>query len=448
MQPRRTLPVLALAALLAAPAFAQLKPPTDPPQPPAKPGEKVEEKVEPLKPLDLALTEAVVRSYASAEHWALQAIVLLSLGNDFHPAGAVSLASALRAEDERLRPYATEVLRGMEDAKLALVATPELVDALIEVVSKEKNELFASRTAEVLTRLFADGPGLERKSWKRFWQERRERYSIAAWQSPSAEASDGRSTAGTFVERAFDLRDAGLDVAIVIDSTGSMQAAIDTARDAIYDVVSLLSGVAPKLRLGVVHYKDVSDFSDGARLLTPLTKKQDVVRESLAKLVANGGGDVPESVDKGLEAALGKEMDWNRDANRLILLIGDAPPHPPSMGALLQLVKDAHDKPFARGGKPLSGRREPLKPFITSTIATSQACKAEFEQIAKAGGGASVYMEVRNGAGRATNDVDPAKAARSVVEHVLLLSFGAQHRPQLRRFTSVYFEYRDAGLFE
>ena len=447
MQLRRKLPLLALAALLATPALAQLKPPPGPARPPQAPA-KPEEKVEPPKPLDRTLTEAVVRSYATAEHWALQAIVLLSLGSDFHPAAAAPLTAALRAEDVRLRPYAVEVLRGMETAKLACVATPELVDALVEVVSKEKNELFAARTVELLARVFPDGPGPERKSWKRFWQGRRETYSIAAWQPPPSEVAEGRSSAGAFVERAFDLRDAGLDVAIVIDSTGSMQAAIDIARDAIHDMVSLLSGVAPKLRLGVVHYKDVTDFSDGAQLLVPMTKKQDDVRESLAKLVANGGGDVPENVDRGLEVALGKEMNWNREANRLILVIGDAPPHPSSMGAVLQLVKDAHDKPFVRGNKALSGKREALKPFITSTIATSQACKAEFEQIAKAGGGASVYMEVRNGGGRATNDVDPAKAARSVVEHVLLLSFGAQHREQLQRFASVFFEYRDAGLFK
>ena len=160
MQHRRTLPVLALAALLATPALAQLKPPPGPAQPPQAPV-KPEDKVEPPKPLDKTLTEAVARTYGTAEHWALQAIVLLSLGNDFHPAGAAPLAAALRAEDVRLRPYAVEVLRGMEPAKLASVATPELVDALVEVVSKEKNDLFASRATEVLARLFADGPGLE-----------------------------------------------------------------------------------------------------------------------------------------------------------------------------------------------------------------------------------------------------------------------------------------------
>jgi hypothetical protein len=440
--------LLASALLLCGPALAQLRPPgagTPPPQQPPKPAE---EKPAPPQPLNRVMTEAIAKSYGTAEHWALQSIVLLSLGNDFHPAGAVPLTAALRADDVRLRPYAVEVLRGMEPRKLASVATPELVDALVELASKEKNDLLASRLVEVLSRLFPEGPGAERKSWKRWWQEKRETYAIAEWQAPPSEPADGRSAAGAFVERAFDLRDAGLDVAIVIDSTGSMQAAIDLARDAIYDVVSLLSGVAPKLRLGVVHYKDVSDFSDGAQLLVPLTKKQDEVRESLSKLVANGGGDLPENVDKGFEFALSKEMDWNKEANRLILIIGDAPPHPNTMEPLLKAIKDAHDRPFVRGSKPLSGKREPLKPFITSTICTSLAAKVEFEQLAKAGGGTPVFMDVRNGGGKAMNDVDTAKAARSVVEHILLLSFGAQYRAQLQSFVRVFFDYRDAGLFK
>jgi hypothetical protein len=273
---RRTL-TLCLAVLLAGSATAQLRPGGGPP-PQGGPPPKAEPVPEPPKPLDRPMTEAIVRSYATAEHWALQAIVLLSLGNDFHPAGAAPVIAALNAEDERLRPYAIELLHGMETSKLASVATPEVVDAVVEFVSKEKNELLATRTLEVLARLFPSGPGAERKAWKRYWQEARATYV----RRPGNRARSRSGSAGAFVERAFDLRDAGLDVAIVIDSTGSMQVAIDTARDAINDVVSLLAGVAPKLRLGLVHYKDVSDFSDGAKLVVSMTKKHDAVREGLA----------------------------------------------------------------------------------------------------------------------------------------------------------------------
>jgi Mg-chelatase subunit ChlD len=446
---RRTL-TLCLAVLLAGSATAQLRPGGGPP-PQGGPPPKAEPVPEPPKPLDRPMTEAIVRSYATAEHWALQAIVLLSLGNDFHPAGAAPVIAALNAEDERLRPYAIELLHGMETSKLASVATPEVVDAVVEFVSKEKNELLATRTLEVLARLFPSGPGAERKAWKRYWQEARATYVPTAWEPPPGAEPEGRSSAGAFVERAFDLRDAGLDVAIVIDSTGSMQVAIDTARDAINDVVSLLAGVAPKLRLGLVHYKDVSDFSDGAKLVVSMTKKHDAVREGLAKLIAGGGGDVPESVDEGFEVALTKEMDWNKDANRLILIIGDAPPQPRTMEGLLKAVKEAHDRPFLKGSKAVTGKREQLRPFITSTICTSAAARETFEQISKAGGGTNVMMEVRGGGGGVRGPQgggDPEKAARGIVEHILLLSFGVQYRPQLERFVHIYFEYRDAGLFK
>src|SRR5262249_1826747 len=45
----------------------------------------------------------------------------------------------------------------------------------------------------------------------------------------------------------------------------------------------------------------------------------------------NGGGDAPEAVYDGLEAACG-ELDWRPHSRRLAVLIGDAPPHGTGMG--------------------------------------------------------------------------------------------------------------------
>lgn len=458
---RRTL-ALCLAALLAGPATAQLRPGGGPP-PQGGPPPKAEPIPEPPKPLDRPMTEAIVRSYATAEHWALQAIVLLSLGNDFHPAGAVPVVAALNAEDERLRPYAVELLRAMEASKLASVATPEVVDALVELASKEKNELLVAHTLEVLTRVLPAGPGAERKAWKRWWQEARATYAPTAWEPPPGAEPEGRSSAGAFVERAFDLRDAGLDVAIVIDSTGSMQIAIDTARDAIDDVVALLSGIAPKLRLGLVDYKDLEDVKEGARLLAPLTKNQKDVRDKLAKLEAGGGGDFPERVDKGIEIALSKGMGWNKDANRLLLVIGDAPVHPEHETALLDVVKRAYEHPFETGKGAVTGKKAELRPFVTSTIGIGQGPKDQFARIAIAGGGASVALELQPppalpakppAGGRGAAPPPPAAAAggttasvQQIVEHVLALSFGPSHRAHLQRFVRTFFEYRAAGMF-
>jgi len=401
-------------------------------------------------PLDQAHTEAIVRAFDGAEHWALQAIVLNSLGSDFHPSGAAIVLKAMQSKEARLRPYAVELLVHMRPEALGRIATPELVDELIDKGLREKNALLLERTLDVLAHLFPEAGATDRAAWTQWWSTARKTYAVPPWIAPPPPpASDKEQTvAGSFVERAFDLRDAGLDVALVIDSTGSMQTTIDAARDALDDVVALLAGIAPKLRLGLVHYKDLDDIGDGAQLLVPMTKDQKEVRERLAQLEAVGGGDQPERVEKGIEVALGKDMNWNKEANRLILVIGDAPPHPESIAPLLALVKKAHDDPFPRSKGPTTGapKPSPFRPFITSTIATGRAARDAFAQIAEAGGGESVSLEVARRSKGEGGEVD-GDAVRRIIERIMLLSFGAQYSTQLEDFVHTYFEYHDAGLF-
>ena len=40
-----------------------------------------------------------------------------------------------------------------------------------------------------------------------------------------------------------------------------------------------------------------------------------------------------------------------------------------------------------------------------------------------------------------------SKSVQQLVEHILTLSFGETHRPQIERFVRAFFEYREAGLF-
>lgn len=404
----------------------------------------------PLPVLGQGATATLVHSFTTADSWAMQAIVLLSLGHDWHPDGVEIVLTALRGKDERLRPYGIEVLRRMDPRALAKVASADLVTELIEKTLRHKNKLLQERTLEVLARLFPDVTAKDRAAWSSWWGAAQKAYAPPAWVAPEQPKGDGKggnTVVATIVERAFDLRDAGLDLAIVIDSTGSMQMAIDLARDAIDDVVAMLASLAPKLRLGLVHYKDFDDFKDGAQLLVPLTKDQKQVRDRLAKLIAGGGGDIPERIEKGIEFALSKEMGWNKDANRMILVIGDAPPHAEAEAELLAMVKRAYEHPFAKGKNPTTGPAQKLRPFITSAIATSQAAKASFDAIAAAGGGTSVLLDGAAGGKRVDGKViggAPKSPVRQVVEHIMLLSFGSQYQAQLEVFVATFFDYRDA----
>ena len=429
-------------AFLAGTALAQA--PAAPKQSPAAPAPAALAQA----PLGEAATQVLVRAHDEAGHWALRAIVLLSLGRDFHPAGSTALVKALADKDARMHAYAVELLRRMDPAAAPKVATRELVDALVDGPLQEKSEFVRDRTLEALSLLVPGTGANDRNGWREWWRRNELLHVPPAWTPPPAAPRGAGTVAGSVVEKAFDLRDAGLQVAVVIDSTGSMQQAINAARDAIDDVVALLSGIAPRFEVGLVHYKDFGDMGDGAKLLEPLTRDQKAVRERLAKLVAGGGGDTPERVECGVGVALGREMGWDRNANRLVLVIGDAPAHEEVMTELVDLVKRAHDQPFSKAKGPVTGAKQPskLRPFITSCIATNPAAKAHFEAIAAAGGGACVLLPLATPNGK---DVAAAqsKAVQEVVRHVLKLSFGTQYEAQLNLFADVYFSWRDAKAF-
>lgn len=434
-------------ALVVLAATAAGQAPAAPPAQPPKAAAPAPAAAVPV-PLGEAATQVLVRAHDEAGHWALRAIVLLSLGRDFHPAGSAALLKALADKDARMGAYAVEVLRRMDAVAAPKVATRELVDALVDGPLQEKNEFVRDRTLEALALLVPGTGAADRNGWREWWRKNELLHVPPPWTPPPAAPRGAGTVAGSVVEKAFDLRDAGLQVAVVIDSTGSMQQAINAARDAIEDVVALLSGIAPRFEVGLVHYKDFGDMGDGAKLLEPLTKDQRAVRERLAKLVASGGGDAPERVECGVGIALGKEMGWDRNANRLVLVIGDAPAHEEVLTGLVEMVKRAHDQPFSRAKGPVTGAKVPskLRPFITSCIATSPAARPHFEAIATAGGGACVLLPMT---APNTKDVSSAqsKAVQEVVRHVLKLSFGTQYEAQLNLFADVYFTWRDAKAF-
>jgi Mg-chelatase subunit ChlD len=393
-------------------------------------------------------TAGVVQTFAGADSWGMQAIALLSLGTDWHPAGSAIVLQAMQSKDARLRPFGIEQLRRTDPRVFASVCTPELVAELVDHQLQAKCELVRERALAVLQRLFpqaaAGGDAMQR-----YWHEHQDGYAPPAWTAPPPDPDANRTVA--VVQRAFDLRDAGLQVAIVIDSTLSMQPGINAARDAVNDIATILASIAPKFELGLVHYKDLCDFPVGARILEPLTRNRERVRDRLEHLVEGGGGDFPEKVDAGIEVALSKEMKWNKDSNRLILVIGDAPPHKQDMDRLLALVERAHKHPFQDPkDPPAAAPKLPLRPFIVSAIAVAPEAKSAFEQIAKAGGGTCVAMELP-----AASPGAPASAPRSgqttageqIARHVLVLSFGMQFEPQLRAFVDTFFAYHRAGAF-
>jgi hypothetical protein len=422
----------------------------EPEEPPAQ-----EEQPEPEAAAPETLREAPTRALAAqfrgGDYWAIRCVVLVAFGARYHPAAGEVILEALEDKDERLNAFGLEALRRADDETLRAVASAALVEELINEGLKSSNELYRGRSLEVLRRLFPEVETDSRSAWRRWWRERVDTYAPGPWVDPPLPQGEeaNRSISQAFVERAFDLHSAGLDLVICIDSTGSMQSTIDAARAALGDVVAILEGIAPRLRLGLVHYRDDQDMSGGADVLEPLTKKVKQVQKELDGLRAGGGGDYPERVGAGLEAAYSDEMRWERGTNKLVVVIGDAPPKSP--GRARKLAEEHYRRPFgvepsaadARQDGGRTSSKGVVRPFVTSCIAvgsgrvmddTAQA----FRAIAQSGGGTFASF-LTTGSG--------SQASRAVVKHVLRLSFGAQFAEEMDVFVDLYLEYLAAGLY-
>lgn len=119
-----------------------------------------------------------------------------------------------------------------------------------------------------------------------------------------------------------------VEVAFVLDTTGSMADLIDGAKKKIWSVADEIRRRSPDadVRFALIGYRDRGDL-----YVTEVTDLTDDLHALYGKLVgyqADGGGDWPEAVNEALNAAVTR-LTWTDGpgARRLVFLVGDAPPH-------------------------------------------------------------------------------------------------------------------------
>jgi Mg-chelatase subunit ChlD len=121
---------------------------------------------------------------------------------------------------------------------------------------------------------------------------------------------------------------ARIEVAFVLDTTGSMSGLIEGAKLKIWSIVNsvLATKPAPDIRIGLVAYRDRGDAY--VTQLHDLTTDLDGVYQKLRGFQAQDGGDAPESVNQALHEAVNL-MTWSEDRSilKMIFLVGDFPPH-------------------------------------------------------------------------------------------------------------------------
>jgi Mg-chelatase subunit ChlD len=122
----------------------------------------------------------------------------------------------------------------------------------------------------------------------------------------------------------------GIDLVFLLDATGSMSDEIDRIKGTIGSIASRIEQLpgssAP--RLALVAFRDLGD--EYVTRTWDFTSDVDRFSSYLSNVQAGGGGDTPESVNQGLREAINLQGWADNSAGRrlrLVVLVGDAPPH-------------------------------------------------------------------------------------------------------------------------
>ncbi len=233
---------------------------------------------------------------------------------------------------------------------------------------------------------------------------------------------------GGFGDYVGGLRKVGLDVALVIDTTDSMQFVIDDVKKKLSQLVGAIQRMVPTSRIGIVVYRDKGD--DYVVKWTDLSFRTDKLQDFLSHIGAGGGGDWEEAVKEALDAAI-NELKWRKQSKRIIVLVGGSPPHPWDTDDVRDIVRNfrkqnghistidvtkrQHDEFDRQLWRSLHGR-EPYKPSPMPEFYAEVT--RSFGEIAKDGGGELISL-----------DQD-----RAVIRSVLELTFGSRWKVEMAKF--------------
>jgi len=175
-----------------------------------------------------------------------------------------------------------------------------------------------------------------------------------------------------------------IDLAFVLDTTGSMSEEIDAVKQTIKTVAAQLSTAQTDVRIGLVEYKDRGD-----ELVTktyPFSSDLAAFARGVSGIVASGGGDMPEDMQKGVQDAVEK-LQWRSDAvSRMVVVIADAPPH----------LDYQDEKSFADSAKLAASKG--IKLFTVSASGMNDTGQVVMRQMAQFTGASNMFV-LRGGAG-------------------------------------------------
>ena len=149
------------------------------------------------------------------------------------------------------------------------------------------------------------------------------------------------STGPTYlVERIQDVlakeQGKNVDIVICLDTTGSMRDDIAAIRLKLIPMLRELTAGFASFRIGLVLYKDYND--EYLTKIIPFTGDFNLFQRNLNDIKVRGGRDIPEAVYEALyDGAI--QFPWEAES-KMMILIGDAPPHPRPRGKITKEMVD------------------------------------------------------------------------------------------------------------
>jgi hypothetical protein len=134
-----------------------------------------------------------------------------------------------------------------------------------------------------------------------------------------------------------------VDLVVALDTTDSMRNDIDAVRTMLIPMLQEIITKYSSFRIGMVLYKDY--FEEYLNKVIPFTNDFTSFQRTLNAIRVGGGRDIPEAVYEALYMACTK-FPWMAE-EKLIILIGDAPPHPRPRG---NITREMVEKAAAEGG--------------------------------------------------------------------------------------------------
>ena len=126
-----------------------------------------------------------------------------------------------------------------------------------------------------------------------------------------------------------------IDIAFVIDSTGSMKDNVGALRARVNEIMKQTEKGASSYRFALIDYKDHPKFNTQnylARTDVDFTSDGSVLEKGLDSLTYEGGnlGNTNASVYSGVMQAV--NLKWRNGVKKIVVVIGDAPPRDPEPG--------------------------------------------------------------------------------------------------------------------